>query len=399
MKILKIQATGLKLFNGTLEIDFYAKQRVSSDKNEMLTNIDSNFYINNVISLAGINASGKTTTLKVILFVLQLLDCKPINSMKYNYILEGLSENEFVEFNIFLISENGKLSKLKTIIKSEISPNELDRRYYIANEIIYSKPISSVRSKKELFDFSGIEPEIERKNDEPYLLGDVSIMIAYNKINEASLFVMDSMEDTDFSCLRVLGNFPLELVRFLDSSIEYLKCKTYENQAKIEICLKFYNREEIILYNPLQLNRYLSSGTVKGLNIFMMAMVILNEGGYLIIDELENHFNKEIVATLIRFFMDSEINKNGAVLIFSTHYVELLDIFQRNDNVYILKNINGIQVINLSDILKRNDGKKKSELFQSGYIDNTTPDYDAYINLKHIMSNVRINKEIQNYEW
>lgn len=36
-----------------------------------------------------------------------------------------------------------------------------------------------------------------------------------------------------------------------------------------------------------------------------MAREILREGGYLVIDEIENHFNKEIVSTLIRFFKDS----------------------------------------------------------------------------------------------
>lgn len=32
-------------------------------------------------------------------------------------------------------------------------------------------------------------------------------------------------------------------------------------------------------------------------------------------DEIENHFNKEIVTTLVRFFMDSRLNRNGGTLI------------------------------------------------------------------------------------
>ncbi len=396
MKIIKIQANGLKLFDKTFEIDFYAKQRVNSEKNEMLTNINSKIYINNVISLAGINASGKTTALKVISFVLQLLECKPINTIEYNTILEGLSENEEAVFNIFFITEKGKLSKLETVIKSSASKTELNNKYYIANETIWTKPISSARSKNSIFDFSKIHCEMERKNDELFLLDDVSIIIAYNKINNTSLSVFDSMDWTDFNALRVLGNFPLSLVRFLDSSIEYLNCEVFEERKKVEIKLKFINKEELILHHPLELNRYLSSGTLKGINVFMTAMTALQNGSYLIIDELEIHFNKEIVATLIRFFMDSEINKKGAVLIFSTHYIELLDNFERNDNIYIVKNMNGIKIENLSDVLKRND-VKKSDLFQSGYLENTTPDYEAYIALKRTMTSVHIN-EVQDYE-
>ena len=57
---------------------------------------------------------------------------------------------------------------------------------------------------------------------------------------------------------------------------------------------------------------------------FTLAQEVLKDGGYLIVDEVEDHFNKEIVNTLIRFFMDRKINKNGGMLIFSTHYPVLL---------------------------------------------------------------------------
>ena len=85
---------------------------------------------------------------------------------------------------------------------------------------------------------------------------------------------------------------------------------------------------------------------------------VLKSGGYLVIDELENHFNKEIAAALIRFFMDAGMNCMGGTLIFTTHYPELLDEFERNDCIYIIRNRDGITVSNLTDILKRNDLKK-----------------------------------------
>ena len=101
----------------------------------------------------------------------------------------------------------------------------------------------------------------------------------------------------------------------------------------------------------------------------------------LIVDELENHFNHEIVSTLIRFYLDKKVNTGGAVMLFSTHYAELLDEFERNDNIYIVRNRNGITAENLSTILKRND-IKKSEAYQSGFLEGTVPMYDAYMALK-----------------
>ena len=112
-----------------------------------------------------------------------------------------------------------------------------------------------------------------------------------------------------------------------------------------------------------------------------MVKEVLQSGGYLLVDEIENHFNKEIVTTIIRFFMDSRLNKNGGTLIFTTHYSELLDEYDRNDGIHIVRNRNGITVENLSSILKRND-IKKSDAYQSGFLQGTTPMYESYVKLK-----------------
>ena len=139
--------------------------------------------------------------------------------------------------------------------------------------------------------------------------------------------------------------------------------------------LRFKDEEEIILNNAADLEQYLSSGTIKGIITFSMVKEVLHSGGYLLVDEIENHFNKEIVTTLVRFFMDSRLNKNGGTLIFTTHYPE------RNDGICIVRNRNGITAENLSYILKRND-IKKSDAYQSGFLEGTTPAYEAYMRLK-----------------
>ena len=79
--------------------------------------------------------------------------------------------------------------------------------------------------------------------------------------------------------------------------------------------------------------------------------------------------------------MDSRLNKNGGTLIFTTHYPELLDEYDRNDGICIVRNRNGITAENLSYILKRND-IKKSDAYQSGFLEGTTPAYEAYMRLK-----------------
>ncbi len=270
-----------------------------------------------------------------------------------------------------------------TITKNEFS-DEIENKFVIESEQLWKKDVKSVKTKKTIFDFTNLKPIQHRKGDEEYLPEDVSIMISLNKKNNIKINFKDLIDWTNINLIRMLGEFPQELITFLDSSIEYLKSNLTKDEKDIEIRLKFKGKEEILMNSPVELQKYLSSGTIKGINVFMSAMRILAKGGYLIIDEIENHFNKELAATLVRFFMNHKVNKKGAVILLSTHYPELLDEFERNDNIYITRNNGGISVENLSNILRRND-IKKSEVYQSGYLQGTVPAYESFIEFKNAL--------------
>lgn len=389
MKLLKIKIKGLKLFKDELEIDFFAEQRVGPEKNEMLYKLFSNIYINNVVALIGINASGKTSILKVISFVINMLNNEPINKIAYKDILNGINYEDEVIFETYFYSEENHINKLQTIVKRDDQAQDGENKYTIKEEKLWRKNISTVKTKKSLFEFDKLNPVQTRNVNEEFLMEDVSIIISSNKKNNSHLYIRDMINLTNINQITFLGEFLPQLITFLDPSIESLTAK--EGGKKLEIRLKFKEKEEIILYHPAELNNYLSSGTIKGINVFLNAMLAFNNGGYLIVDELENHFNREIVSTLIRFFMNEKINHKGATIIFSTHYSELLDEFQRTDDIYIVRNKNGINVEKLSKILNRND-IKKSEAYQSDYLQGTAPAYEAYIDFKNAIASSRIDE-------
>jgi hypothetical protein len=263
------------------------------------------------------------------------------------------------------------------IVSSQDQSREI--RYAIKEETLWTKSASSVATKKRLLDFEGIAPAATRSNDEAFLPNDTSIIIAYNKQHQQHTQVCDLLSLTNINVLPVSDDIPLDIVAFLDPTVENLSFA--HEDKKITVHLKFKGKPKIVLSDPAELNHYLSSGTVKGIVTFTLAIRVLKSGGYLVIDELENHFNKEIVATLIRFFMDAGMNRMGGTLVFTTHYPELLDEFERNDCIYIIRNRDGITVSNLTDILKRND-LKKSDAYQSGFLEGTVPTYEAYMSLK-----------------
>ena len=132
--------------------------------------------------------------------------------------------------------------------------------------------------------------------------------------NPQSEDVFGLLSYTNISALPFIEDIPLEVIAVLDSTIEKLCFEQIEGKTFIH--LKFKEKEEIILNNTVDLERYLSLCTIKGIIVFSMVKEVLQSGGYLLMDEIENHFNKEIVTTLVRFFMDSRFNKNGGDLDF-----------------------------------------------------------------------------------
>ena len=375
MKILRITAQGVPLFKEDLDLCFYTQQRVSEDDRDRLYNLVDNYYLHSACAFIGINASGKTSVLKVINLALSIVRNEPINHVESRSILGGA---EKAAICIYFYDNRKYICCLETVITAKKRKTG-DYIYSILSERRWEKPISSVKSKKYLTDFTGIEPVAIRSGNEEYLSDDVSFIIAHNKKTGDTAEVFSLLSYTNVNVLPFTDDIPLEVIAFLDPTIEKLCFE--ETEGKTYIHLRFRGEDEIILNKAEELEQYLSSGTIKGIITFSMVKEVLQSGGYLLVDEIENHFNKEIVTTLIRFFMDSRLNKKGGTLIFTTHYPELLDEYDRNDGIYIVRNRNGITVENLSYILKRND-IKKSDAYQSGFLEGTTPAYEAYMRLK-----------------
>lgn len=378
MRILSIKAENLPLLKEPLNVTFYAQQRVTTDDQRSLHLLFSNIYQSSVIGFIGMNASGKTTVLRVIDFALNLLSNEPINHIETRDIL-GKAENAV--FDILFYNNAMQVERLVTIITASKTNRVGEERYRILEETLYRKTAKSIKTRKGLKDYSSGWDIVKRDHREDYLPDDVSIIIAENRRTQEQLTEKNLFQLTDINILENTDQIPEEIIQFFDPSIEVLRFEHDKDQGISSIHLKFRESEEILLNNIKELNHYLSSGTIKGITTFIDAIEILKDGGYLLVDEIENHFNKEIVATLVRFFMDSDLNKNGGTLIFSTHYPEILDEFSRNDSIYITRNRNGITAENLSCILKRND-IKKSEAYESGYLEGTVPMYDAYLTLK-----------------
>lgn len=373
MYVLRIIGKNLEnYFENGFDIKFIATDKVS--ENDELQQVYKSIYLQNLMPFVGVNASGKTRTLKMIEFILKILfDKKGLNESSSDGIIPCGIINK-TEFIVYFIEDN-IVYEWKAVI-SVNEENGIKKLSYYEEEL-KAKSVKSVKNRKNLFDFSDITEVQKRSTLSKDILemmkDDSSITIRISRKEYERILSLTDI--TNINIMAPIGNIPQEVVNLLDPSIEYLSCKAEMKNFKCS--LKFRDDDKIFdLKNYKEINDLLSSGTIKGNFVFYSAIITLIKGGYLIIDEIENHFHKELVKLLLNLFKSKKTNPNGAIIIFSTHYAEILDSIKRKDNIYILNKIkNDIKISNYSEYVKRND-LKKSDVYLSGIIEGTTPKYE-----------------------
>ena len=105
------------------------------------------------------------------------------------------------------------------------------------------------------------------------LSDDVSFVIAHNKKANDTVEIFSLFSYTNVNVLPFTEDIPLEVIAFLDPTIEKLCFE--QTEGKTFIHLKFKDEEEIILNNAADLEQYLSSGTIKGIITFSMVKEVL----------------------------------------------------------------------------------------------------------------------------
>ena len=113
----------------------------------------------------------------------------------------------------------------------------------------------------------------------------------------------------------------------------------------------------------------------------MFVVAALENGFDLLIDEVENHFHKTLVENMISLFKDKTVNKKSATLVFTTHYCEVLDLFNRQDNIWIAKSNHRIHLENMYETYNIRPELLKSRQFYNNAFD-TSVNYEDLMALK-----------------
>ena len=390
--ILRSEIDGLTLFKDKkVMFDLVAEKNVTEDDvlNGNVMRIDDLIDKLNTIALVGSNATGKTTQLRLIKMVISVF--LALDSLNEFENLADQFEDTFRFTNYFYNAKT--LYKVESAVKKTT-----DGDFAFTEETIYSKKVYPSHKKSELFNFDLTkrgQQELLRRSSLPdeitaFLRDDDTIFstivrkIMNNKVQD---IVIDEIDMTNKNKLTTKDKIPVEYIKYFDPSIESIRILSKDVPSeKMNVEVTFKN-DSIIQVPLIELSNYLSSGTIKGINLFIDIEKTLKNGGYLIIDEIENHLHKSIIMNIIQLFANS-LNKNGATLIFSTHYSEIIDMVPRTDMIYVAtKEEDLIQFKKMSQGLgdeDRND-KKKSEVLLSGKLSNTP----TYKDLKRVRAKLR----------
>lgn len=395
IKLVQSNICGLNIFEkGKLDIDFFTEKRVYAYEKEeyIVSPLFANINKLNSIAFIGKNATGKTITLNIISDILKVfIENKSISECEY---LHDYFDERVIIKNIILIGK--KIYKIET----EISKDQLGNLYF-ENEILYEKEAKENLTKKNFLIFSENTLIMNRKKAKSeFLKFDDSIFSSIlNSFDYHNKYlVKDMIRLTNFNFPSFyLNKIPLSLIHYLDPSVEEFYVlnmeETIKGEAKPTFHIKFMGTEKKVEADISNIENYLSSGTIKGINVLLYTSQVLQSGGYLLIDEIENHLNKSIVINIINLFT-SKMNTTGATLLFTTHYSEILDAVDRSDSIYVLNKKVDITMDKFSELASNKDrnDKKKSDLILSGEV-GTTPSYFAYRKLKNELKTILEERE------
>lgn len=373
MKLLRVVANNFKLCEDNFTVSFVPiANKTADDKEFELNEIDENLFTYSTVGIIGKNASGKTSVVELLSLVYDIFSFFRVKNMTRLFSIWNKKVNLDITFY-----HDGFLYRYITDLNPD--DNAVNKTILFENEKLYRRNYYKSYYNS-LFDYEKYE-EVKTKLDLP---DDTSILYEVLKKIEIRGIYFESKDNSykDYSDIfdlyKAINNNYKIISSILKMFDEHLDNIEMINEDKYKI---YYTNKDIIEVNGKELYQILSSGTTKGFGLFSFVVYSLLSGSDLVIDEIENHFHKTLVENLVSLYKDKSVNKQNASLIFTTHYCELLDLFNRTDNIYITKYDEQIRLENIYKNYNFRPELSKSKKFYSNAF-NTGVNYESLMNFK-----------------
>ena len=370
MKLLRVVASNFKNCCDNFTIDFVAKSRkTSEDKEYELQAIADDLHAFNTVAFVGKNASGKTTAVDLLDCCYSILGDFCLENKHYSY--DGIKLEIIFYHEGFLYRYRTKLGSSTTFSnKASFMNQTLEQKKYYKSKL------------KSIYLDDGFEPvpNISALPEDT----SITFFVLKKKETRAIYFDCDGEGANTYQLMfKALKKYDIPLstlsyiLRIFDENIREISMKDEHNFRLIFEG----NQPRDQIMSDKELLYFLSSGTTKGMLLYTFVVASLKYGFDLIIDEVEGHFHKTLVENMLSLYKDKSVNRHNATLIFTTHYCEVLDLFNRQDNIWISKANSKVSLSNMYDDYDLRPELLKSKQFYNNAF-RTSVNYEDLMKLK-----------------
>jgi len=393
--ILSFKIENFRSIKKEIKIDFRASKKLNEDHLFNNTFVNKNEELLNSIILYGRNASGKSNILiafSALSFLIENSDSfkhdsnippyepfkfdkkcrnKPVKfeieflgidtQTKYLYLLHYDAKNIVKESLLFY--PNGVKAVLYNRENSKVTYGDYYKgarktieRGLLDNQLFLSKASTNkVEYLNEVYKLLTKYLYVSTVHDTEYdktIIRVFSEMMLKDEKLKANVLKLLQAGDTNIINFDISQN-DTSTFKFPDSIPNEVK-QNFVDKYKYEVKTNhlLFDDEKLIGKEDLTIDDE-SFGTKKLLTIGSLIIDTLNEGGVLVIDELDKGLHPLLTKMLIKLFHSKENNPKNAQLIFATHDSTLLDndLFRRDQICFVDKEYEGGSVFyKLSDI-------------------------------------------------
>lgn len=344
----------------TTEIDYSKKEYLERNTFE-----EKEEVYNKVSYIYGANGSGKTNFCRAIGWLKSIIALSPIiafngeKSLEMNLFKSHLKgkDNYFkfeagyesipiyfcIELLIDDILYTYSFKTLNNIIIEEKLYKKVKRRELILNRT--SERYEDIELKGELL---GFKPNIHIVKEKALCLSMANILnnkLAHKIIGAINKIIVINM--SKFKSLNILSeseyteeklNKYLEIIKVADPTIKKLNVIFNENEASIsvEAIHNIYKNNEVVGEIKVPFFEEQSHGTINIFELLPLVFKVLDEGGILVVDEIENVIHPNLLKAIIDKFYNKENNPLNAQLICTTHNTNLIEKDIRRDEIWLV---------------------------------------------------------------